>query len=131
MPSKSFFTLPAESILKKKYGREALLGLATRYHGDNAMTVSHPSHKFSFEDRPPPYCKAKNCTKKKALIYLIFPLICYFHGHVSFTNSVVYPYSRNKKNIPRYWNGMIVLIRLNCNCSIDNPFVSRIILQRK
>ena len=65
MPSKSFFTLPAESILKKKYGREALLGLATRYHGDNAMTVSHPSPKFSFEDRPPPYCKAKNCTKKK------------------------------------------------------------------
>ena len=29
MPSKSFFTLPAES-LKKKYGREALLGHATR-----------------------------------------------------------------------------------------------------
>ena len=33
MLSKSFFTLPAES-LKKKYGREALLGHATRYHGD-------------------------------------------------------------------------------------------------
>ena len=29
MPSKSFFTLPAES-LKKKYGREALLGHETR-----------------------------------------------------------------------------------------------------
>ena len=33
MPSKSFFTLPAES-LEKKYGSEALLGHATRYHGD-------------------------------------------------------------------------------------------------
>ena len=29
MPSESFLTLPAES-LKKKYGREALLGHATR-----------------------------------------------------------------------------------------------------
>ena len=33
MLSKSFFTLPAES-LKKKYGSEAFLGHATRYHGD-------------------------------------------------------------------------------------------------
>ena len=33
MPSKSFFRLPAES-LEKKYGSEALLGHATRYHGD-------------------------------------------------------------------------------------------------
>ena len=33
MLSKSFFTLPAES-LKKKYGSEALLGPATRYYGD-------------------------------------------------------------------------------------------------
>ena len=33
MPSKSFFTLPAKS-LEKKYGSEALLGHATRYHGD-------------------------------------------------------------------------------------------------
>ena len=33
MLSKSFYTLPAES-LKKKYGSEALLGHSTRYHGD-------------------------------------------------------------------------------------------------
>ena len=33
MFNKSFSTLPAES-LKKKYGSEALLGHATRYHGD-------------------------------------------------------------------------------------------------
>ena len=33
MLRKSFFTLPAES-LKKKYGSEASLGHATRYHGD-------------------------------------------------------------------------------------------------
>ena len=72
MLRKSFFTLPAES-LKKKYGSEALLGHATRYHDDvnlkhtilinrdNAMTTSHPCQTFSFEDTPPPYIsKQKN-----------------------------------------------------------------------
>ena len=33
MLSKSYFT-PAYGILKEKYGSEALLGHATRYHGD-------------------------------------------------------------------------------------------------
>ena len=66
--------------------------------------------------------------KKKALIYLTFRLICFFHGHVSFEHALS---SKNFKNIPRYWDEIILLLRLNCNCSIDNPFVLRIILQRK
>ena len=54
MPSKSFFTLPAES-LKKKYGH------ATSFHGDvnlnrdNAMSTTDPCYAFSFEDSPTPY----------------------------------------------------------------------------
>ena len=54
MLSKSFFTRPVES-LKKKYGSEALLGHAKRYHDnvnlknrDNAMTTSHPCHMIFF-----------------------------------------------------------------------------------
>ena len=58
MPGKSFFTLPAESLETKK-GRETLLGHTKRYHGDHAMTTSHPCHTYFFEDRPPPYCRAK------------------------------------------------------------------------
>ena len=65
MPSKSFFTLPAES-LEKKYGSEALLGHATRYHGgvnlkNTILTgiMQWPlltlATNFYFEDRPPPY----------------------------------------------------------------------------
>ena len=91
------------------------------------MTTSHPCHTFSFEDRPPPYWRARKW-QKKALIYLTFRLICFFHGHVSFEHPLS---SKNFKNIPRYWNEIILLIRLNCNCSIENPFVLRIILQRK
>ena len=91
------------------------------------MTTSHPCHTFSFEDRPPPYCRAKKL-QKKALLYLTFRLICFFHGHVSFEHPLS---SKNFKNIPRYWNEIILLIRLNCNCSIENLFVLRIILQRK
>ena len=70
MLSKSFFTLPAES-LKKKYGSEALLGPATRYYGDfnlkntiltGRMQWPHLTltTQFCFEDRPPPYISEQN-----------------------------------------------------------------------
>ena len=39
MLRKRFFTLPAE-FLKKKYGSEALLGHATRYHGDVNLKIT-------------------------------------------------------------------------------------------
>ena len=65
-PVKVFFNLPAESLNnnKKKQGREALLGHARGYHGDSAMTTSHPCHTFSFEERPPPHLLSKKKKKK-------------------------------------------------------------------
>ena len=55
MLSKSFFTLPAESLKNKKNGSEALLRHATRYHGDFNLKNTHfllkIDHPFIFQNK--------------------------------------------------------------------------------
>ena len=78
MLNNSLFTLPTESS-KKKYGSEALLGHATRYHGDVNLNYTMLTkimewislqiyNTFSFKDRIPLLPAKKWQTQ--ALIYL-------------------------------------------------------------